>query len=191
MRRRRPGWKRWLLAVPVFLACGGVYLGTLYLTGNFHTVIAGELYRSAQPDAGRLARYVQENGIRTVINLRGANPGARWYQDEIAVSRTLGVTHLDFPMSARRMLTEQQATELIAMMRDAPKPVLIHCRAGSDRTGLATVIYLNRIAGVDEERAEWALSLLYGHIGIPYLSSAYAMDETWEFLEQVFGIEGS
>jgi hypothetical protein len=36
---------------------------------------------------------------------------------------------------------------------------------------------------MDEETAEGQLSIYFGHIGIPYLSSAYAMDESWEILE--------
>jgi hypothetical protein len=41
---------------------------------------------------------------------------------------------------------------------------------------------------VDEETAEEQLSLRFGHIAIPYLSSAYAMDENWENLEKTFGL---
>ncbi len=184
-------WRKWLLVPVAVLAAAGLYLGAVRLSGNFHTVIAGELYRSAQPSNAQLTRYVQENGIRTVLNLRGANTQARWYQDEVATTQALGVTLLDFPMSARHALTGEQAMTLLTIMQDAPKPLLIHCNAGADRTGLAVVMYLNQLAGVDEETAEWALSPIYGHIAIPYLSNAYAMDDTWEFMEQVFGIEGS
>jgi protein tyrosine/serine phosphatase len=77
---------------------------------------------------------------------------------------------------------------LIALMRDAPKPILIHCLAGADRTGLASVIYLQQIAHIDEDTAEWQLSPIYGHLNLPFLK-AYAMDETWAGLEQLLGIE--
>jgi protein tyrosine/serine phosphatase len=33
----------------------GLYLGYLHATGNFHEVIAGELYRSAQPSPEQLS----------------------------------------------------------------------------------------------------------------------------------------
>jgi protein tyrosine/serine phosphatase len=74
-------------------------------------------------------------------------------------------------------------------MRDAPKPILIHCQAGADRTGLVSVLYLQQIAGIDEETAEEQLSVRFGHIGIPYLSSTFAMDRSWENLEKVFGLD--
>jgi protein tyrosine/serine phosphatase len=164
----------------------GCYLGFLHTTGNFHEVIAGELYRSAQPTAAQLDSYIRHYGIKTVINLRGQS-GQHWYRDELAVSQRLGVQHIDFRMSARRELTTEQSERLIALLRDAPKPILIHCQAGADRTGLASVIYLQQIANKDEETAEWQLSLLYGHVGLPFLG-VYAMDETWEGLEKIFGL---
>lgn len=40
---------------------------------NFHPIIAGEAYRSAQPDAGDPIRWMAERGIRNVVNLRGAD----------------------------------------------------------------------------------------------------------------------
>ena len=94
---------------------------------------------------------------------------------------------IDFPMQADRRLDLKRAAELVAILRTAPRPILIHCRSGADRTGLASVIYLARIAKVDEETAERQLSLRFGHVGIPFLSPAYAMDESWEALEETAG----
>ncbi len=168
------------IAVPALL---GIYFGALQLTGNFHEVIPGELYRSSQPTGEALAHYIKAHGIRTVINLRGENRDSDWYVSEMSVSQKLGVDHIDFPMSALHVLKPQRTAELIRIMRDAPKPILIHCRSGADRTGLAAAIYLDRIAGQDEERAEGQLSMLYGHISIPFLSRTYAMDETWKALQ--------
>ncbi len=179
---RRCAW-----TVGALLLGSGVYLGGLQLTGNFHEVHAGTLYRSAQPSADALADYVKLHGIKTVINLRGAHPGRNWYDSEIAASESLGITHVDFAMSDRVELSFDRSMELLALMRDAEKPLLIHCKAGADRTGLASVLYLQQVAGVDEERAEWQLSPIYGHLNIP-LTGPYAMDETWESLEKDFGL---
>jgi len=169
-----------LCSILIFLLC-------LQLTGNFHTVIAGELYRSAQPTAAQLESYIHEHGIKTVINLRGRND-RDWYTQETAVANRLGVQHIDFRMSASKILSPDRADELLAIMKSAPKPILLHCQSGADRTGLASVIY-SRIAGIAESVAERQLSIYYGHVSIPYLSAAYAMDESWERLEQHFGME--
>ncbi|MCL6705766.1 dual specificity protein phosphatase family protein [Pseudomonas sp. R2.Fl] len=170
------------------LLAGG-YLGYLRLSGNLYEVIPGELYRSAQPSPGRIDEYARAYGIRSILNLRGANPDKQWYVDEVATAKALGIDHLDFRMSAKRELTIDQVHDLLEIMRDAPKPLLIHCEGGADRTGLASVLYLNQIAGTSEEKAEQQLSLRFGHIGIPLLSRAYAMDDTWEMIEKAFGIE--
>jgi protein tyrosine/serine phosphatase len=160
----------------------GAHLGILQLTGNFHEVVAGELYRSNQPSASRIASYAKDYGIRTIVNLRGKNDGAAWYSEEIAKASELGLTHVDFRMSASQELSMSEIAET-SLMRDLPKPILIHCQSGSDRTGLVSAIYLNQIAGMDAEDAERQLSIRYGHFGIPYLSAAYPMDESWEKLE--------
>lgn len=164
----KTGWMmRSLLVFPILLGALGVYLGFLQLSGNFHAVIPGELYRSAQPSASALEYYARAYGVKTVVNLRGPSEKS-WYADEVATAKRLNMRHIDFPMSAYRALEPAEAEQLIALMKDAPKPILIHCKAGSDRTGLVSVIYSQQIAGLTEDKAEWQLSILFGHIGIPY-----------------------
>ena len=169
----------------------GAYIGYLQLSGNFHPVVNGEFYRSAQVSPEDIIRYQKEYGIRTIVNLRGDNTGKPWYDQEIETARAQGIVHYDFRMSASRILPQERAAELLALLRDAPKPILIHCKSGSDRTGLVTALYVSAIAGGTEEEAERALSLRYGHIGIPYISAAYPMQQTWEALEPWLGINGS
>ncbi|MFN3442180.1 MAG: tyrosine-protein phosphatase, partial [Rhizobium rosettiformans] len=127
-------------------------------------------------------------GIKTVINLRGENPGKDWYDDEIAATAAHGARHVDFGMSARKDLTAERTQELLSILKTAEQPILVHCMSGADRTGLASVIFLQQVAGVDEEEAEWQLSPLYGHINLPFLA-AYAMDDSWEALEKVIGLD--
>ena len=67
--------RRVAAAVGMLVLTSGIYLGGLRASGNFHEVKAGEFYRSAQPSADALSRYIDRHGIRTVINLRGASPG--------------------------------------------------------------------------------------------------------------------
>ncbi|MDE3876139.1 dual specificity protein phosphatase family protein [Sinorhizobium meliloti] len=166
----------------------GGYLGVLQLTGNFHEVLPAELYRSAQPSAADIATYARQYGIKTIVNLRGKSMEA-WYLQEVEAAGHAGITHFDFRLSAAKRVSPQQARQLIALLQTAPKPILIHCQAGADRTGLASMLYLQQIAGTDEEISERQLSVRYGHIGLPYISAAFAMDESWEILEEVlFGL---
>lgn len=178
---------RTLGGVFALLLMGGIYLGILQVTGNFHEVVKGQFYRSAQLSPQKLTGYIERYGIRTVINLRGASPGKDWYDGEVAATRASGVTHLDFRMSAGKPLTQEESLALVKLMREAEGPILVHCMGGADRTGLASVMYLQQVAGVDEETAEWQLSPLYGHINLPFLR-AYAMDDTWETFEKLIGL---
>lgn len=171
----------WAIGVVLVLAVGG-YLGGLQLTGNFHSVVANELYRSAQPTATDIAHYQKTYGVKTIINLRGENSGTPWYDAEIAEAKQLGITHVDFRMSARRELTQARAADLIAILERAQKPVLIHCKAGADRSGLASALYVAAVAKLGEAAAEGQISIRYGHVSLP-LSATYAMDRTFEALE--------
>jgi protein tyrosine/serine phosphatase len=159
------------------------YLLGIQASGNFATVVEGEVYRSNQITAKRLAQYRDNYGIRAVLNLRGSSPGSPWYDAEVRATSALGIQLIDFGLSAQTELTEQQVNKLTAILRDAPKPLLIHCRSGADRTGLASLIYQAVIAGIGEDRAERQLSLRFGHFSIPVLSQAWSMDQTWERIE--------
>lgn len=168
----------------------GIYFLAIQATGNFYAVVPGELYRSNQPTASQIAAYARRYGIKTIVNLRGSAEDAVWYRDEVATAKAYGVRHIDFRMSARRQLTLDESQKLVSLLREAPKPILIHCKSGADRTGLAAAIYLHQIANVDDDTAEMQLSIRFGHLSIPYLSPAYAMDENWENLEEAFDSAG-
>jgi uncharacterized protein (TIGR01244 family) len=185
-------WRR--IAVRTGLAIAGAgalfatYVGLLILSGNFHEVLPGQLYRSAQLSGARMGEEIDRYGIKTVINLRGENLGQAWYDDEVAATAAHGATHIDFGISARRDLTPEETQQLLTLLKTAEQPILVHCMSGADRTGLASAIFLQQVAGLDEDEAEWQLSPLYGHINLPFLAT-YAMDDSWERLEKVLGLE--
>ena len=51
-------------------------------------------------------------------------------------------------------------------------------------------LYVAAVARLGEGPAERQLSILYGHLSIPF-SSAFAMDRTFEALEPSLGFAGS
>lgn len=186
----RKAWRIIGGGVAVAALATGVYLATLQITGNFHAVVEGELYRSAQPGPADIVRYAQDHGIKTIINLRGENKGSAWYDTEIAQSQKFGIHHVDFRMSAWRQLPQQEAAELILLLERAEKPVLIHCKSGADRSGLAAALYVAAVAKLGEEAAERQISIRYGHFSIP-LIAPFAMDATFEALEPWLGFPDS
>jgi protein tyrosine/serine phosphatase len=160
----------------------GSYWGVLQYEGNLHAVSAGVLYRSAQLSRNETRWAVRQYAIKSVLNLRGAHAGQRWYDDEIAASGELGLAHFDYPLSSKRFVTSQQIEEILDIVRAAPKPLLIHCKSGADRSGLVAALYRYSETGASAADADRVLSLVYGHF--PYLMSRTgAMDDSfWAFV---------
>lgn len=171
-----------IVAVGVTAASIGSYWGLIQYQGNFHAVSEGAFYRSAQLAKDELHEVVRGHGIRSILNLRGAHPGQSWYDDEIAASAELGVAHYDYGLSAYRIVTGKEIADLLGIIREAPKPLLVHCKSGADRAGLISALYRFAEEGANPAEADWQLSLVYGHF--PYLTSrSKAMDDSfWAFV---------
>ena len=161
----------------VLLALAGAY-AYVHVGGNFHEVEKGVVYRSSWLGSEKLEQAVDRLGVKSVLNLCGEQPGVAWYEGEVEVSRRRGVKFVSLALSANTALDARQVAKLAEIVRDAPKPLLIHCRAGSDRTGLASAIYV-ALRGGSLRDAQDQLSLFYGHF--PYFGSkSVAMDVTLE-----------
>jgi len=175
-----------LLALAVLLFLVGAY-AYVHGGGNFHEVEKGVIYRSSWLGAEGLEKAITRHGVKSVLNLCGEQPGDAWYDGETTVARRHGIVFRSLTFSAKHELDAKQMTELVAFLRDAPKPLLIHCRAGSDRTGLACAIYVAARGGSYRDASE-QLSLYYGHF--PYFGSkSVAMDVTLErYYKSVVGL---
>jgi protein tyrosine/serine phosphatase len=178
--RRNVKWLLRIIGILVLLLAliPAAYVSYTQSNGNFHVVEAGQVYRSAELPPARLARIVKQYGIRSVLNLEGAKPGKPWYESEVGVLRDLGVERDDFRLSATAEPPPERVAELVDLMRRAPKPMLIHCHDGADRTGLAAALYEAKILGRDSNEADRQLSLRYGHF--EYLGSdTRVMDDAY------------
>jgi len=140
---------------------------------NFHPITDGEAYRSAQLDREEFEYYIDRYNIKSIINLRGENPETRWYREELGVSTRRHIKHYDIALSSSREPTEEDIRKLVEIFRTAPRPVLIHCLAGADRSGLAAAIWKVIIDKEPKSEAERQLSLFYGHLPV---GKACAMD---------------
>lgn len=162
-----------LLAIIIVFALN---MGLQQLIGNFHEVLEGEFYRSAQPDAEDIADYRQRFGINTIINLRDEEKG-EWFRVEEQAARNHGIAFIHLPMSSARGPSLDEMRELASLMATARKPLLVHCEHGSNRTGLAAAIYLS---ASDEHSllADLQLSPVFGHIPIPGIGR-YQIFRSW------------
>ncbi len=139
-------------------------VGSLGPLDNFHVMTAGRAYRSATLAPGTLRRVLQRCGIRAVINLRGENRGADWYDAERAVCEELGVRLIDVRMSAKELPSCETLLALYdALLATRDQPVLLHCKSGADRTGAAAALWRITVEGWSHGEAAHELSPFYGH----------------------------
>jgi len=99
--------------------------------GNAYRV-SPELYRCEQPQKDHIAD-LQTLGVRSILNLRN-------YHTDSAAFTKAGFTLLVQPMDAGEV-TEELLVAALQQFRGAPKPVLVHCWHGSDRTGVFVAAY--------------------------------------------------
>jgi protein tyrosine/serine phosphatase len=157
-----------------------VYVAGLLIRGNFRPITQGESYRAGQINGDRLEQYLKEYRIRSVLNLRGRNSGADWYEDEIAVCKRLSVRHYDLAMNSTGAPDPDVFDRLMAIFSEAPRPILIHCRSGSDRSGLAAALWKVVVDGEPKAVAVKQLSIRYGHFPFGQTSVLDDFFEDWD-----------
>ncbi len=133
------------------------------LFDNFHTVEKGKLYRSKQLNTKTLKSYIKKYDIKTVINLRGENPGKKWWEEEKMATNDINVNFYNIPLSAVRLPSKQHIKELLGIYDNALGPILIHCQGGADRTGMASALWKLYKEEKDKKTAQKQLSIKFGH----------------------------
>lgn len=163
----RLGAGRVLVCMLALLLSGCVYFSRHTLTGacrddlgspirNFCVVTPGALWRGETPTRAD-AKWLVEHGIRTVISL------------QLDVQDSFEAAHLDpgvvdsvtyfrvRDFMATQVLThrhlDDHVAEVLAIIQEAPKPALISCRAGVDRTGVIAAAYRVLVDGKSREEA--------------------------------------
>ena len=146
---------------------------------RYYEVEKDQVYRSPQPTAENIDSAAAA-GIKTVINLRGFNPNSPWYREEKAATQAHGMLQIDIGMSADRLPHREDLIELLDALATAPRPLLIHCMAGVDRTGEASAIYQMLYMGKTKEQALEMLSGKFGHFEGIKPAKIYFIRDLWQ-----------
>ena len=189
------GRKRtWLRSLAIFTSAGiltavaavGGWAVYLQATGNIHEVEKGLVFRSNQLAPDQMATLLRTKHIQTVINLRGGSTGDDWYRVEVATVHAAGATLIDIPLSDSQEPDPELIRQLVGALASVPEPLLIHCKAGADRSGLAAALFELLVAKRPAWVAAGQLSFAYGHF--PWLGSpSVAMDRTfWRVANRPF-----
>ena len=125
---------------------------------RFAAVDEGVLYRSGMLKIEDFGRLIKEHEIKTVLCVRGGASSPlqnAWYRREIDYCDEHYVKFVHAPMTSKESERNVVGVETFWEVIDDPSnhPVLVHCEAGVDRTGVLTYLYRIHRQGWPEEKA--------------------------------------
>jgi protein tyrosine/serine phosphatase len=126
--------------------------------------IDNRMYRSSQPSPKQLKVLKKKYGFKTIINLRGEN-GLSAYKLEKEACARLDLDLINFRAYSRNPPEFHEVQTLITLFNKIKYPALMHCKSGSDRTGVVATLY--RILHLNEsveQSLKNELHWKYGHI---------------------------
>lgn len=146
---------------------------------NLYEISPG-VWRSNQPDRRRVRRY-HEMGIKTIINLRGESKRGFYIFERRRCDR-FGIRLIDISLQARAAAPREQFLALLDAFETCETPMLMHCKSGADRAGLASAMYLMHMKEVPVTEARKQLGLKFAHIRasrtgiLDYMLDVYTQD---------------
>lgn len=103
--------------------------------------VCADLYRSSHPLPYQL-RAAQRAGIRSVISLRGDEAHIGSNRLEWEACGNAGLTLVHYPIGSRDAPSREQVLAINDLFSTLPRPILVHCKSGADRAGLASTLFL-------------------------------------------------
>jgi len=128
---------------------------------NFRTVIPGRVYRCNHPTPWRLAMATRRLHLKTLVNLRGHRQCGSDALSREAAHR-LGLKHIDMAFESRNAPHRDRIERFEKIYRTLTFPMLMHCKSGADRTGLAAGLVLLFEGGTADDELR-QLSWKNGH----------------------------
>ncbi|WP_370228732.1 tyrosine-protein phosphatase [Cognatishimia sp.] len=128
---------------------------------NFEEIAPG-VFRSNQPSHRRFAA-LKKRGITTVLNLRGSGPTIP-HRTAKASCDALELDVVSMGFSARSAPDRATLLAIIDALKSTPRPFVMHCKSGADRTGFASALYLNIVMQEPMQSAMRMLAVKYVHL---------------------------
>jgi protein tyrosine/serine phosphatase len=130
---------------------------------NFGVVDEGKVYRSGKLTPGTLSDVVERHAIRTIVDLGTWPAGSAGDRREQRTADALGVERYRFELVGDGTGNPNHYVNTLRIMTDpARQPVLVHCGAGAERTGMSVMLYRQVTLGTPIEEA-YAEARRYKH----------------------------
>jgi protein tyrosine/serine phosphatase len=129
--------------------------------------VTADLARSAQPYLGFYTRFLRPHRLGSIVNLRGENAGRHWWRQERRTAEALNLRHYDVRLSSRHLPASEQVRELTRVFETAPRPLLVKCSGGQDRSSFAAALFLLMEGGAAARDAAEAQFSLWPYLHRP------------------------
>ncbi len=141
--------------------------------------VSNDVYRSGQPDDDGFEE-LEKRGVKSVLNLR------EYHSDDDEAEDT-SLTLYRYRLAAGSV-TKEDLMKCLLIIDQAPKPIVIHCWHGSDRTGIVVAAYRIVMRGWDAAKAKQEMmEKKYGHHYNYYSNLGKLIDNTdWAAFKKEF-----
>lgn len=113
-----------------------------------------DIFRCEQPDE-KSFKELEKLGIKSVLNLRNKHSDSLFLQDSPLQCFKVNMEAKD--------ITDDEMILALKALKDAPKPIVVHCKHGADRTGVVIAMY--RVIFQDWTKEKAIGELKYGGFG--------------------------
>jgi protein-tyrosine phosphatase len=150
-----------LIAVAIAIIGGGIaaWFGGVrnqFLPKDFGVVEPGRIYRSGQISRRVLPQTLERYHIAVVVDLSSPNEPNGDAVAERQIDPAAGATHLYFPLAGNGLGKPQRYVDAITAITRCNRQggaALVHCQAGSERTGGVIAVYRILVEGRPEAEA--------------------------------------
>ncbi len=139
----------WPVVLAVVVIGGGIWLWDdvikdRVIPKRWGVVEEGSVYRSGRLSSSLVKRMLEKHHIQMILALEGEVPENKDQAAEVQAAEELGIELKRFPLGGDGTGNIEVYADAVATMATAvkdKKPVLVHCAAGSQRTGGAVAFY--------------------------------------------------
>ena len=109
---------------------------------NFYELQPSLAYRTKTLEKDVLENYIKTHNIKTILNLREVNSNSLWYKQEEDLAKKHGIALKTVALNPLTLPTIEQLKQILNAFDKMPRPLLIHCEHGADRTGLVSALWV-------------------------------------------------